>query len=499
MPFLGNLPASGWTALAALLLAGLGGLAWILVTRPTPPAFLATVRRVLSPGSAVIFALALAASLGVALIKTSRPAGITFWVYSQAHFKIYQPLIADWNRRHPGHAVSISHLHILALERRMLSGFLAGTPVSDILAIERPMAAKSFTGPVENVGFIDLTDRLRREQILPHLAPASLTPWTNRGRIFGVPIDVHPVLLAYHADIVEAAGIDVSWIETWDDYFRVMRPLQRDLDGDGRPDRWLLNLNPFDANADLVLMLLQQAGGDLFDSAGRPCVNLPKNAEVLARVVTWTTGPGRISTDVDLYSASGHQQRMTAVTVGEIVPDWMAGKWKVEIPGLAGKIKLMPLPAWEPGGRRTSVWRGGTMLGITKTAPDPDKAWAFVRHLALSPELAEHLFRKTNLVPPNRELWSLPVFDEPDPYYCNQPVGRLYLDQVTDVPPRSSSPYFMTAVGHFATALVRLRMHADETRNYDRAGLQTEAQALLDEAQRRLIREMSRNTFLATP
>ncbi|MBI2498297.1 MAG: extracellular solute-binding protein [Opitutae bacterium] len=460
--------------------------------------FRRTLRPVLSPGSAVIVALALAASLGVAFIRTSPPVGMPFWVYSDTHFKIYQPLVAEWNRHHPDQQVAISQLHLNALERRMLSGFLAGTPVSDIMAVERPMAAKTFTGPLESVGFIDLTDRLRREQILPRFAPTSLTPWTNRGRIFGVPLDVHPVLLAYHADLVEAAGIDVSKIETWDDYFRMMRPLMRDLDGNGRPDRWLLNL--WDTNVDLVLMLLQQAGGDLFDAEGHPGVNLPKNAEVVARVVTWIAGPGRVCTDIDLYSASGHQQRVTGVVVGELVPDWMAGKWKIEIPALAGKLKLMPLPAWERGGRRTSVWHGGTMLGITKAAPDPDKAWAMVRHLALSPVQAERLFRRTNLVPPNRALWSLPVFDEPDPYYCGQPIGRLFLNQVSDVPPRSSSPYFAAATGHFGTALVQLRAYADRTGTYDAKVLQVEAQRLLDEAQRRLTREMSRNTFLtATP
>lgn len=477
--------------------AGLSAVIAGLLAAALYPGARRTLRRVLSPGAGVILVLALGASLGVSLIRTRPSTGLPFWVYSKAHFKVYQPITAEWNRLHPDHAVAISHLHILALERRMLSGFLAGTPLPDIIAVERPMAAKAFTGPLESVGFADLTDRFIREGILPQFAPSSLTPWTNRGRVFGVPLDIHPVLLAYRADIVEAAGIDVSAIETWEDYFRVMRPLQRDFDGDGRPDRWLLNL--WDTNVELVLMILRQAGGDLFDGAGRPCVNLARNAEVLARVVTWIAGPGRVCTDIDLYSASGHQLRMTGVTVGELAPDWMAGKWKVELPALAGKLKLMPLPAWEPGGRRTSVWRGGTMFGITKAASNPDHAWEFVRHLAVSPALADHLYRTTTIVPPNRTLWPLPVFDEPDPYYCGQPIGRLYLNQANDVPPRSSSPYFMAARDQLLSAIVRLRAHADATGVYDIAVLRDEARRLLDEAQAHLVREMSRNTFLDAP
>lgn len=457
--------------------------------------FRKTLRRVLSPGSAIIVALALVASTGVAFIRTTHAAGMPFWVYSEAHFKLYQPLVTDWNSRHPGQAVNISQLHMRALERRMLSGFLSNTPVADVLAVERPMAARAFSGPIESVGFLDLTARFEDDGMRPQLAPASLTPWTTRGRLFGMPLDVHPVLLAYRADLVEAAGINVSQIETWDDYFRVMHPLMRDLDGDGRPDRWLLNA--WDTNMDVNLMLLRQAGGALFDPDDQPCLNLLRNAEVISRLVTWYTGPGRVCTDVDLFSASGHRQRLEGVIIGSLLPDWMAGQWKLEIPGLAGKVKLMPLPAWERGGRRTSVWRGGTMLGINKRASDPEAAWAFVRHLALSPDLAEHLFRESSIVPPNRSLWDLSVFDEPDAYYSGQALGRLYLMQAYDVPTRSASPYAAAAQSHLNNALVLLRAYADKTGTYDAAGLVGEAQRLLDEAQRRLVREIGRNTFLA--
>lgn len=460
------------------------------------PAARALLRRVLSPGAGVILALAIAASIGVALIQPRVPVGSAFWVFADTHYKVYQPIAEAWSREHPEHPVHVVQLTNAALERRMLSGFLAGTPVADIIAAERPVAAKAFVGPLEDVGFVDVTDRLRTEGLLEQISPHSLTPWTTRGRIFGLPLDVHPVLLAYRADLVEAAGIDLSQVETWDDYFRLLRPLQQDFDGDGRPDRWLLNL--WDTSGDLVLMLLDQAGGGLFDAHDRPQLNHPRNVEVLARIVTWVAGPDRVCADVDLFSASGHRQRLDGVVIGALMPDWLCGLWKIEIPGLAGKVKLMPLPAWERGGRRTSVWRGGTMLGLSKRSADPEGAWAFARHLAMSTELAADLYRKTGIIPPNRALWSLPVFDEPDPYFCGQPVGRLFLGVADDVPVRSSSPFAMAAQSYLGNALVNLRGWADATGTYDLAALRLEAQRLLDAAQRQLEREIGRNTFLET-
>ena len=76
-----------------------------------------------------------------------------------------------------------------------------------------------------------------------------------------MPHDVHPVLLAYRADLVEAAGIEVAAIETWDDFVRLLRRLVRDVDGDGYPDHYLSNF--WETNPELIESLMLQAGGAL--------------------------------------------------------------------------------------------------------------------------------------------------------------------------------------------------------------------------------------------
>ena len=185
----------------------------------------------------------------------------------------------------------------------MLSGFLSGTPVSDLMEVERSVAGRAFTGPVEDVGFLDLTDRLRDEGLLDKINAPSFGAWTTRGRIFGLPHDVHPVLLAYRSDIVEAAGIDVSQIETWDDLIRAFRPLMKDFDGDGRTDRYILNF--WSTNGDVATALMLQAGGRFFDENDRPVINSEINARVLATLATWTAGTTRISVDAPEFSATG--------------------------------------------------------------------------------------------------------------------------------------------------------------------------------------------------
>jgi arabinosaccharide transport system substrate-binding protein len=110
------------------------------------------------------------------------------------------------------------------------------------MEIERRIASRAFAGPLDGVGFLDLTDRIKAEGLDQKINASSFTPWSTRGRIFGLPHDVHPVMLGYRADMVEAAGIDVSKIETWEDFITVLSPLLYDANGNRRRPaaaRWI--------------------------------------------------------------------------------------------------------------------------------------------------------------------------------------------------------------------------------------------------------------------
>jgi arabinosaccharide transport system substrate-binding protein len=458
------------------------------------PSFL---RSILSPGVVVLALLSVGAAIALTLHKVEEPEGITFWTFTRNHYLSYLPVVAEWNASHdPAYQpINMRVIHGMALERRVLSAFMSGTPVADMLEFERTMASRAFLGPVEAVGFTDLTDRLREEGLLESINAASFSPWTSRGRIFGLPHDVHPVLLAYRADIIEAAGIDMGTIETWDDFARVLRPLMVDTTGDGRPNRFLIN---FWANSGHLEPLILQADGRLFDEHERPVIDSDRNAEILARLVGWVAGPERIAVDAREFTAAGNQLRLDGVVLASLMPDWLAGVWQNDLPGLAGKVKLMPLPAWEPGGRRTTV-QGGTMLGIPKSTLDFESAWAFAKALYLSPDLATSTFRSNNIITPVRDLWDLPVYAEPTPYFANQPSGLIFISQAPHVPLRPSSPYNPLAVAETTSAFASLVAFAQTQSVFDVPSLIEPAKRFLGVAQQRVENQISRNAFHRAP
>jgi len=410
---------------------------------------------------------------------------------------MYEPVIEDWNRRVAQTDAEPIQLHVLsmgALNRRTQSGMWAKTPTSDLVEIEQPSVARFMAGPIEEVGFHDLTDRIKSEGIYDQLNKPSFSPWSSRGRIFGLPHDVHPVLLCYRADLVEAAGIDVSQIETWDDFERVMAPLVGDIDNDGSTDRYPLGLW-YTSQRDVETLLLQ-AGGGTFNEQGESIIASDANAHVIARVVHWCDGPGRIAIDAPEFTPSGNELKLNGRVVAALMPDWLAGVWMNDMSDLGGKLKLMPLPAWEEGGRRTSVM-GGTMIAIPKTTSDFESAWAFAKELYLSPDLAQKLFESNHIISPRIDLWDEPYYAAQEPYFSDQRSGLLYIDQAPHVPYRTSSPFHQVAMQQIMDARAALKNYAEANDTYEVDALIPQAKRLLEAAEDRIEQEMSRNVFIA--
>jgi arabinosaccharide transport system substrate-binding protein len=395
-------------------------------------------------------------------------ATLRFWVFARTHYEAYQEAIPSFEAAHPGVQVQMQLVANAALAPRLQAAFLADLDIPDLVELEISSAGSLFRGPLEDVAFLDLTDRIHQLGLWDRMVQARFAPYTSRGRIFGLPHDVHPVMLAYRRDIFEREGVDVEAIRTWDDFIRVGRRLTI-------PNRrYMIELS--DSNSSNLEMFLFQRGGGYFDPQGECIFDNEVAVETMRWYVPLVAGPDRIGNNL-----GGGQILTRAVEDGYllclIAPDWRSKVLESDIPRMKGKMALMPLPAPSasatsstkpepattppsiggPGGpgepRRTSTW-GGTMLGISKRCQDPELAWQFALHLYLDKrELAER-FRDTNILPPLRDAWNQPAFSEPNPYYSNQPLGVLYAQLAPQVPFQYTSPHVVTAKSKLGEALV---------------------------------------------
>lgn len=392
-----------------------------------------------------LLVLAFISGMWLALHPAKKPAyNLTLWTFANTHYDAYLKAVPAFEKTHPGVKVNIQLVHAQATTSRLQAAFWADLDVPDLVEVEISSAGGFFRGPIDQVGFIDLTDRIRKAGLDKRMVQARFAPYTRSGRIFGLPHDVHPVQLAYRRDIFEQEGIDVRKIQTWDDFIAVGRKLTI-------PNRrYMIELS--ESQQDNIEMCMFQRGGGYFDPQG----NVILDNEIAVQTMVWyvplVAGPNKIGNNL------GTGQILTkAVEDGYLLclvaPDWRTKGFEKDIPRMAGKMALMPLPAVAPGGRRTSTW-GGTMLGITKHCKNQDLAWEFAQHLYLNKaDLAER-FRATNIIPPVREVWREAAFNEPRPYWSHQPIGKLYADLAPHVPFQYGSPFVQSAKAKLGEALV---------------------------------------------
>lgn len=445
-------------------------------------------------GQAPFWILMLAIGTGLATAVSHRRfthqprADLVLLTHAKLHADVYREMLPKFEQRH-GVRVDIQLLDVRALRSRLNASFLSGTAVPDLVELNENIAFFA-RGPLEEMGFADLTDWVEETRLQERIIPARFAAYSTRGRIFALPHDIHPVMLAYRADIVEdELGLNPREWTTWERFAEAAHPLTRDLDGDGRPDRYALEMPP-DGRAYLLILLLQRDGGH-FDAEGRVTLDDERTLQTVLWWVRGATGPRRFGFDPGTGQPF-YRALEEGLVLFYFMPDWRTRMLTEYAPALAGKMKLMPLPAWTEGGRRTSTW-SATGMAITKRARDPALARQLADYLYLSHERAGEYAARLQILPPGRDTWFDEIFDRPSPYFSGQPFMRLYADLAPDVPPVWVTPYSLMAQNKLVEATLNISRHYERR---GEEGLAEFATAELRRAADQVRALMARNRFL---
>jgi arabinosaccharide transport system substrate-binding protein len=388
---------------------------------------------------------------------------LVFVTHTEAHYEAYRRAIPRFEREH-GVKVQLQRVNWASLQSRLQNSLLAGVETPDLAELFEGAMGYFTRGPVEDFGIMDLTDRLKNDGLTDRMVQSRFSLWSARGRVYGLPHDVHPVMLSYRRDVVEKLGIDVSQLDTWEKFVAEGQRITRDFDGDGVIDHYMIDLR-FDGNWGLSTLMYQRGGG-FFDPEGNVAFATEDTAELIRWYILQTRGPHKIGYDCG-WGQTTAKTMIDGLVVFQWTPDWRSWVFQDEVPSLKGKMALMPLPAWTPGGRRTSVW-GGTGLMIMKRTKNPELAWELAKFLYFdTPELGKR-FEATNILPVLKDAWTLPEFDHPNPYWSNLPIGKMYAALAPETPPVYSSPVDATAHNDLDLAFA---LSAEHYLKYGEAGL----------------------------
>jgi ABC-type glycerol-3-phosphate transport system substrate-binding protein len=237
-------------------------------------------------------------------------------------------------------------------------------------------------------------------------------------------------MLAYRRDLIEQLGIDLRELDTWEKFVSVGQRITKDKNGDGIIDQYMLDL-PISGNWGLFTLLFQM-DGQIFDENGDVAFNDEKTVELFVWYMRQTAGPKKIAYDCG-WGQPFYQAMSDGLALFFWTPDWRTGTYQEEFPKMKGKLGLIPMPAWREGGRRTTSW-GGTGLVIAKQTKDPDLAWEFAKFLYFDQEDLGQRFLDTGIIPALKDAWDLPEFHQPNAYFSNLPIGKLYAELAPQTP-----------------------------------------------------------------
>ena len=364
------------------------------------------------------------------LRKAKKRPDLILAYQAEIHTELYQEAVKKFNEENNCNVV-LQRVQKEVLMERLQAAMQTGYDVPDLVELLEGTIGYFTRGRIENVGFVDLTEKLRDEGLLDekNIVTSRYSLWSSRGHIFAIPHDVHPAGLCYRVDLIEKLGIDVSQLKTWDDFVRVGQKItgeweetDKSLGIEKGAKRYMIDFA--DDSTISLQILFTQRGCDFFDAQGNVAFNRPEMAELIAWFVHQTRGKNLIS-----FPAGDGQNFYQAMNSGRqlffLTPDWRSKQFSFDNPKQKGVLALMPMPVWAdkdgnilPGTYLSGPW-GGSGLAITKHCKNQDLAWKFAKYLythASNDEFA-YRFKKTNILPPIKRAWEAEALKEPSDFY----------------------------------------------------------------------------------
>ena len=217
---------------------------------------------------------------------------------------------------------------------------------------------------------LDLKQFADYDEVAARFSADANTPYIYKGAAYGLPVTQNFCMMFYRTDIFEEMGLAVP--QTWDDFFKTVRILQRSnlQVGVPVPSGTLLG------NYDLFTAFLYQNGGSIMNEDGtRAVLDSP---EAIEAFTTWTN----LFVDMGLPLSYDFYSRFRTGEMPLAIQSYTQyNLLMTSAPDLTNLWKMVALPGTmrEDGSIDRSIMSGGTACGISSGCENPEAAWEFIK------------------------------------------------------------------------------------------------------------------------
>lgn len=390
----------------------------------------------------VLIVLTVLAGLILAARPAAEQADQTLWTFAATHAQALEspdaagvtPLESYAKATH--RTVEIARVEPRPMALRLHSLLAGDDPGSlpDVVQLEMGTAVSLLDRPADEIGLLPLDDLLERDGLRDQFLPQRLAAWQRDGTTYGLPMDVHPVALAYRVDLWQAAGLDPTAAATWQEFALLAERYTAHWSAAGHPERTAIEFAR--TTSEHLTLLLQQQGIDF---------GVELDDERVTATVRFAAE--RLADGTARPTSAGHARWARDFAAGDVgvlwMPDWRVAYLELAAPELAGKAALMPLPRFSIDDAPTASW-GGTMLSIPAGVDDAEAAWKLAKFVAIDPASLAGRRRVTAILPALPSAWGEAV--TPSNFWAEPPV-ETYAQLAPLLPETRPSTRDRTAAG----------------------------------------------------
>jgi arabinosaccharide transport system substrate-binding protein len=332
---------------------------------------------------------------------------LTFWTFQELHIDIFRDAVSRWNEEYPDRAIKLNaeaypydNMH-----NNLLLALQSGTGAPDIVDIELGRFPNYLQGEPQLLSMNEYVEPVKDDFI-----ESRFDIYSKDGTYYGLPTHVGATVAYYNKEIMDAAGVDIDSIITWDDYVEAGKKVVENTDATmvtfETSDYWS------------YWPLIRQQGSDFFDENGDVILDNETNVKTLEFIHDLIhehkiaeLAPGGEHHAEEYY---GYMNEGNAASI--IMPMWYMGRFTDYMPDLKDKMVIRPMPKWTEDGNR-SAGAGGTGTVVTNQTEHAELAKEFLAYTKLSDEGNISLWKIMGFDPPKWTVWDSPEIAEDNKFY----------------------------------------------------------------------------------
>jgi len=387
----------------------------------------------------MMLALVLSTSVGFAA-KTK----IVIWAWDERATETIKVPTLEFEKLNPDVDVIPLNFGVSDAHDKILTSLAAGVGAPDIYFMEMEGIGRY----IALGGAQDITAEIEPYKGL--FPPAYWQPYLYKGRVFGVPWDGGPSAVFYRKDIFDQEGIEFP--KNWQEYAEAGRKIAKDLDGDGKIDRYMGLTCAW-----LTQQWIQGRGGVITDEKGQVLFDNP----VVTEVVQWVSD--RIREDKSMkykepWDPESFEMIKKDMYATVPVAFWYSGFGLQKFayrPELEGKWRVARWLPWQKGDPPTGANAGGSGWLISPQTKNVKACVELLKYISIRMESQVHVALEHGVFPVNLKALE-ELGKQPSAFFGGQKVFQLLSEELKDAPSIVYGPQWSLIFGSLQRAIDRV-------------------------------------------